>query len=172
MTPSALSAPLIITAVLPGTIQSRADTLRRAHFPALRNHLSAHVTLFHALPPSALVEVKAALANLASRRAPAARLSGIMNLGGGTALAIDSPEMMGLRDELADLFHGLLSAQDRGRPRLHVTVQNKVPPADARRLQAHLAETFRTEHFRFAGLALHRYLGGPWESAGIWKFRG
>ena len=43
--------PFIVTAELPGEIFSWVDGLRRAHFPPERNHLSAHVTLFHALPP-------------------------------------------------------------------------------------------------------------------------
>jgi len=55
---------------------------------------------------------------------------------------------------------------------LHVTVQNKVAKAEARALQAELGAVFRPESFRFAGLALDRYLGGPWESLGRWSFRG
>lgn len=170
--PTPPPAPLIVTAVLPGPLQARADALRRAHFPPERNHLSAHVTLFHALPPSAEGEVRGLLARLAREPAPAARLTGLMSLGGGTALAIESTGMLAVREEIAQHLHGLLTAQDRGRPRLHVTIQNKVPPADAKALQAALAETLACENFRFAGLALHRYLGGPWEPLGLWKFRG
>ena len=42
--------PLILSAVLDAPVQERLDALRRAHFPPERNHLDAHVTLFHHLP--------------------------------------------------------------------------------------------------------------------------
>ena len=48
----AAGRPLIVTAELPDDVLAWADGLRRAHFPPERNWLVAHVTLFHALPPS------------------------------------------------------------------------------------------------------------------------
>ena len=55
-------APLIVTAELPEALQSRADQLRREHFPPERNHLNAHVTLFHAIPAPYEDELKDVLA--------------------------------------------------------------------------------------------------------------
>lgn len=95
-----------------------------------------------------------------------------MSLGRGTAVRIDSAGMMALRQQLADRFHGLLTAQDAGKPRLHVTVQNKVPASEAKALQQALEATFRPQPFCFVGLELHAYLGGPWERLGRWAFRG
>lgn len=165
-------APLIVTAELPQALQSRADQLRAAHFPPERNFLKAHVTLFHALPPSIEPELRDAIAE-ESRGAPLpARLEGVMRLGGGTALKIASPAMLALRERLADRFHGLLSPQDQHTPRLHVTVQNKVSPEAARALQAALAARIEPGDFRFRGLGLHRYRGGPWETVHRWAFRG
>ena len=80
--------------------------------------------------------------------------------------------MLALRRELADRLHGLLTPQDEPEPRLHVTVQNKVAPKEARALQARLAGEIVRRDFRFAGLALHRYRGGPWEFVKRWSFRG
>lgn len=166
-------APLIVTAELPAPLQSWADGLRRAHFPPERNHLRAHVTLFHALPHHVLDEARALLANLAGQHPPVgARLVAVMDLGGGTAFKIDSPDMLALRDEIADHFHGLLTQQDDHVPRLHVTVQNKVVRKEAQALQSALRETFVARDFAFAGFALHHYLGGPWGDAGRWSFRG
>ncbi|WP_226016982.1 2'-5' RNA ligase family protein [Novosphingobium sp. FKTRR1] len=173
--PTALppSAPLIVTATLPAALQGRAEGLRRAHFPPERNHLSAHVTLFHALPGFVFEEARQVLADLCrTRAAPAAQLDGLMDLGGGTALRIRSEAMLDLRADIADRFHGLLTAQDQARPRLHVTVQNKVTRAEAKALQAELATQSWDAPFSFAGLALHHYRGGPWEAAGTWSFRG
>ncbi len=167
------SAPFIVTAELPDDLFAWANGLRRKHFPPERNYLSAHVTLFHALPPSLGDELKRVVAGEAAAHAAVpARLSAVMDLGRGTALRIDSDAMMAIRDRIADHFHGALSAQDQHRPRLHVTVQNKVTTAVARALQTELAATFTPRDFCFTGLALHIYRGGPWEAAGHWSFRG
>ena len=134
--------------------------------------MPAHVTLFHALPPSAEDELRQVLA-LEARAAPVpARLEGLMNLGQGTALAISSPAMLALWERLAERFHGMLTAQDERPPRLHVTIQNKVSPHEAKQLRQSLAATIEPAPFAFAGLALHRYLGGPWEIVHRWSFRG
>jgi hypothetical protein len=146
--------------------------LRQAHFPPERNYLKAHITLFHALPPSAEAELRDALALEARGRPVPARIDSVMNLGRGTALRIISPAMLELRSRLAERFHGMLTEQDQHTPRLHVTVQNKVEPAIAKALQQKLQASFEPRDFTFAGLALHRYRGGPWESVKRWAFRG
>ena len=69
--------------------------------------LAAHVTLFHALPAFVEGEARALLASLAaSEPPPEAVLSGVMDLGGGTALRIDCPAMLDLRDQIASIFTG------------------------------------------------------------------
>ena len=168
-----MNAPLIVTAELPGDLQAWADRLRRMHYPAERNQVAAHVTLFHALPPSCEDEVRERLA-AATRHYPPmpARLDGVMTLGGGTALKIVSPAMLALRADLAEHFRRLLTPQDEHEPRLHATVQNKVFAREAKALQAELASTLRPRDFRFAGLALHRYRDGAWEFVKRWSFRG
>jgi 2'-5' RNA ligase len=168
-----VSGPLIVTAELPGDLQAWAERLRQAHYPAERNRVEAHVTLFHSLPPSCEAELRDALA-AAARAHPAmpARLDGAMSLGRGTALKISSPAMLALRDELADKLGSLLIPADRHSPRLHVTVQNKVAESKARALQAELSLTVEPRHFRFPGLALHRYREGLWEFVKRWSFRG
>lgn len=165
--------PFIVTAELPADLFAWADALRRAHFPPERNKLSAHVTLFHALAPSLLDELKPLLARMAGEyAAPPARITGLMNLGKGTALAISSPGMSALRETIADHFHGALTAQDSHPLRLHITVQNKVTPEAARALQQQLSTQPLERDFRFTGLGLHIYRGGPWDSLGKWSFRG
>jgi hypothetical protein len=149
-----------------------ADGLRRAHFPPGRNVLPAHITLFHHLPPSALGEVEGRLKALCRDRAPAARLSEVMLFDQGVAYRIDSPALAAMRDDLADAFAGLLTPQDQARPRLHVTIQNKAKPAEARALAERLAVEFRPRPFVIAGLAAWYYRGGPWELAAKAMFRG
>ena len=167
------AAPLIVTAELPDELQGWANALRREHYPPERNRIDAHVTLFHALPPSCEDELRGLLAAAARERPPPpARIEGVMSLGHGTAVRIESPAMLALRRDLAERLHGLLSAQDAPAPRLHITVQNKVPAKEAKALQEKLAGEIVPRDFRFGGLALHRYLGGPWELLKRWSFRG
>jgi hypothetical protein len=95
-----------------------------------------------------------------------------MPLGRGTALKLASPSMIYIWQGLADRFHGLLTPQDEHKPRLHVTVQNKVSPSDAKALQAQLAPIVEPRPFKFVGLSLHIYRGGPWEHVRTYPFRG
>jgi 2'-5' RNA ligase superfamily len=165
--------PIIITAEMGKADQAWANALRARHFPPERNYLDAHITLFHHLPPSHLAEIKTRLAALTSEyTAPTARLTEVMMLGRGVAYRIDSPELLAIREELANVFQGLLTPQDQATPRLHITVQNKVEPATAKALHAELSATFKPRPLAISGLAAHYYRGGPWEHIQSWKFRG
>ena len=166
-------APFIVTAELPGELFAWANRLRQAHFPSERNHLAAHVTLFHSFAPSLREELPRELARLAAGHAPPpARIDGLMDLGGGTALLVRSPEMLGIRAEIAERFFAMLTAQDRGGKRLHITVQNKVERKLAQTLQAELGPALIARDFAFTGLGLQLYRGPHWDHVGVWKFRG
>ena len=95
-----------------------------------------------------------------------------MDFGSGVAFRVVSTDLDLVRRELAADFHGLLSAQDSGGWRPHVTIQNKVPAKEARQLLARIERDFRPRPLGIAGLGLHRYLGGPWERLETWSFRG
>jgi 2'-5' RNA ligase len=158
------AAPIIVSALFGRADQAWFDGLRRQHFPPERNQLQAHLTLFHHLPPSAADELKHRM-TLATRgvRAPLARAGGLMSLGRGVAFRIETPELVQLRRELAEAFAGLLTPQDAGGWRPHVTIQNKVAPAVAKLLLAELGRDFRPREVEIAGLASWWYRGGPWE---------
>ncbi len=165
--------PIIMTASMGQGDQAWANTLRRAHYPAERNVLDAHITLFHHLPGHCEAEVVERTRALAAEFvAPKAELTEVMHMGRGVAYRIHAPELMALREMVAEGLHGLLTAQDQGRPRLHITVQNKVEPAVARALHAELTAGFTPRPLVLSGLALHFYKGGPWEAIGHWPFRG
>ena len=168
-----MTAPIIITAEMGKADQVWANALRRVHFPAERNFLDAHITLFHHLPPRHLAEVKSRLSALAKEcPVPVATLSDVMMLGRGVAYRVESPELQGIRDQLASEFQGLLIPQDQARPRLHITVQNKVEPAIAKALHTALLQDFMPRPLAITGLGAHYYRGGPWEHIGSWSFRG
>ena len=166
-----MAGALIVTAELGPEDFAWLDRLRRAHYPPERNQVAAHLTMFRALPPSAEPELRSRLKRMAAARAPAARIEGLMDLGGGVAFRVTSPDLDRIRNEVANDLHGLLSAQDGGGWRPHVTIQNKVAPKAARVVIQMLERDFRPGALAIRGLGIHRYLGGPWEEIAVFPFR-
>lgn len=167
-----MAGALIVTAGIAPPDLAWLDRLRRLHYPPERNRLRGHLTMFHALPPSAEGEVRSALVRLAGGAPPRASIEGLMDLGGGVAFRVVSDDLDRIRRVLAEGFHGLLSAQDSGGWRPHVTIQNKVSPKVSRALMASLQEGFRPRPLAIVGIGLHRYLGGPWGALATYPFRG
>jgi hypothetical protein len=168
-----MANPFILTAALPADVHGWAEGLRRAHYPPERNHLHAHVTLFHAFAPSLLDELTTFLPRITGEfAAPEAQITGLMDLGTGTAIALASPPLLALRGIIAEHFCGSLTAQDLHEPRPHITIQNKVTKREGRALQAILAPTIIPRRFIFPALELHLYQGGPWELVKRSAFRG
>ena len=167
-----MAGALILTVELAAADLACLDGLRRHHYPAERNRLPAHLTMFHALPPSLEEEARHRLARAASASAPRAMVAGLMDLGGGVAFRIVSDDLDRIREELAEGFHGMLGAQDQGGWRPHVTIQNKVSVREARQLFDALEAGFVPRPLAISGLGLHRYLGGRWETLQTWPFRG
>ena len=168
-----MAGALIVTAQMGQDDFAWLNSERQAHFPPERNYLKAHLTMFHALPPSCEDEAARLLATLASEySAPRASLSEVMFLGGGVAYRVRSEELERVRDAIRRRFEGMLTAQDAGGWRPHVTIQNKVKKDVARALYEQKAAAFEPRQLVVRGLALHRYLGGPWDELGSWSFRG
>lgn len=172
-----MADPFILTAALPTDLGAWAEGLRRAHYPIDRNHLHAHVTLFHSFAPSLLDELRDFLPRVAAEfAAPEGVVTGVMDLGKGTAIALGTPQLLALRALIAEHFHGSLTAQDLHEPRPHITIQNKVTTREARSLQTSLGPVLAPwivkGRFTFPALELWRYRGGPWERVKACSFRG
>ncbi len=166
------AAPIIVTALFAPGDDGWLQQLRRDHYPPERNQVPAHLTLFHQLPPSCEAEFNHRIADIVRAPPPRATVAGVMDLGGGTALRVESGDLEAMRGELADALHGLLTPQDQAGWRGHVTIQNKVEPRAARRLQAELRAAFRPRPLAIPALATWRYLDGPWERIRSFPFRG
>ena len=166
------TAPIIVTALMGAADFAWADGLRRTHFPPERNHIPAHISLFHHLPPARLHELARMMRAIAAEPPPPARLSQVMMLGRGVAYRVESPDLLAIRDDIAAAFAHDLIPQDQCTPRLHITVQNKVDPDVAKALHIALSAEFRPRSLSIAGLAAWHYLGGPWQLAHQIKFRG
>jgi 2'-5' RNA ligase len=154
--------PLVATLAITPSVQSYFNQLRREHFPAERNYLDAHLTLFHALPDKPWVVED--LKRLAKDQRPFdVTAQAIMSLGNGTAFKIISPELPLMHQKLQKSWFDYLSNQDRQKRNFHITIQNKVEPVAAKKLQSDMAQDFKPFSFTVHGVQLWRYQNGPWE---------
>lgn len=167
-----MNDPIIVTATFGADDHAWLEGMRRAHFPPDRNQVPVHLTLFHHLPPMLDAELRDRLAMFAQGPAPHALLTGIMDLGRGTAFRVASKELEAMRADLAAAFRGMLTPQDQAGWRPHITVQNKVERADAIALQKELQLGDFPRPLTIRGLASWRYKGGPWEPIRAYPFRG
>ena len=149
------------------------DGLRRRHFPPKRNFIPAHLTLFHHLPGEQADTISSELeAICGSQPSMTLAVTGLRSLGRGVAYTLDSPDVAALRHGLALTWQAWLTPQDRQGFRSHVTVQNKVTPAQAQDLLRELQATFAPFAVRGEGLHLWRYLNGPWRLVQTFRFVG
>lgn len=150
----------ILTAELDGHTFAWLDELRRAHFPSDRNLLPAHLTMFHRLTSRQI----ALLGNIELPSAPVdIHLAGLLFLGSGVAVRVQSPDLEHLRAAACSTMAGQFSRQDSQPWRPHVTIQNKVAPATARQLHRALDSAFSPRTGAAIGLLVWEYLGGPWK---------
>jgi hypothetical protein len=160
--------PLIVTLRLDKATEKILTDLRTKYFPKHRNFLSAHITLFHALPATHSPMYSQILTSLASSTAPFT--VGIKNpfpIGKkGVGLNISSFKLRGLHDELLRRFkdEGVeLTEQDRSKLMAHVTVQNKVGEQEAGRTLEEVRKMWMDRGARAEGFVIWRYeVGGEW----------
>ena len=166
-----MNRPLIVTAAFEPPVQQRLEAMRRRYYPAERNVVGAHLTLFHALPP-ALGPYLSALLRQATcaARPPAARLMGLRRLGGGFAIDVAAPELVALHQLLTQRLGPCLSRQDAQRFWPHVTVQNKVSAAQAETDLLAAQDDFAPLDSALPALQLWRYENGPWAHLGDYAF--
>ncbi|MBG8551996.1 2'-5' RNA ligase family protein [Hymenobacter guriensis] len=171
--PELPEAPLILTLTLDATSQAYFDELRRQHFPPARNFLAAHLTLFHHLSGNALPQLTNQLTDVAQSTAPLPlAVTGLQFLGQGVAFRLENEELRTLHRRLQQVWQETLTPQDRQPLRPHVTVQNKVAPAEARTLHEQLSAGFTPFGTTGTGLHLWAYRNGPWESLAEFVFTG
>jgi 2'-5' RNA ligase len=163
--------PLVVTLAIDTAAQQRFDDERARLFPPGRTAVGAHVTLFHAVPGELEQQVRADLVEQAG--APfAVGVAGVLPLGRGAAYALASTELARRHGELQQRWWPHLTRQDQQPLRPHVTVQNKVEPAQARATVAVLRRAFRPFETRAEGFVLWRYDGGPWTELARIPFAG
>ena len=159
------AAPLIVTLALDAAAQTYFNALRRQHFPPAINYLAAHLTLFHHLPGPNPVALASQLRELCWLQRPLPlQVTGLRSLGRGVAFTLENEELRGLHHRLQTAFAPQLTPQDQQKLQPHVTIQNKVEPAVARKLLAELQADFSPFGAMGTGLHLWAYRQGPWKS--------
>lgn len=169
MNQSAVAPPLILTLRMDENSQEYFNALRRKHFPKQRNYLEAHLTLFHHLREdqqtlNTIKDISTEIFEL--------QITGLKFLGAGVAFAVESEQLIKIRNQIAKPLLGQLIPQDLQGYRPHITVQNKVSPEDAQALLKALKATFRPITITGHGLDLWHYLGGPWRHHSHYPFQG
>jgi 2'-5' RNA ligase len=162
--PESSPPPLILTLKLDAKSFDFFNQLRQQYFPPERNFLPAHITLFHALPNTQLEEIRQSLEEYANQTPPLfLTFPKLRFLGRGVAIEVDCPELIQLRQQLVDRWHHHLTRQDQQRYQPHITIQNKVPPDEARQVYEQLAKDWQPRTGCGEALLLWYYRGGPWE---------
>lgn len=162
--PESSPPPLILTLKLDSKSFDFFNQLRQQYFPPERNFLPAHITLFHALPNTQLEEIQESLEECANQT-PVLYLTfpKLRFLGRGVAIEVGCPELIQLRQQLGDRWHDDLNRQDQQPYHPHITIQNKVPPDEAKQVYEQLAKDWQPCTGYGEGLLLWYYQGGPWE---------
>ena len=168
---SPLVPPLVLTIRFDLEASQYFTALRDQHFPSALNVIPAHATLFHQLPGMFFQQMLETLrANCVGVCPLPVNVTGLRFLGRGVAYRLESSPLSSLRRQLAHLWDAHLTPQDRQPFQPHITIQNKVPPAEAQLLYRTLTAAFRPWTFTCTGLDLWHYLGGPWEHAAFIRF--
>ncbi|PZX19929.1 2'-5' RNA ligase superfamily protein [Palleronia aestuarii] len=164
---------LILTFGFDSASFARLEALRQRYFPPARNFIPAHLTLFQQLPEHAMDDLLATLARTAKATAPLPfTATGILDFGGGAAIALDAPGAGRLQGDLRTAWEDVITASDDRARKLHVTVQNKVDRETAKATQATLRAGFAPWDGVLDRLILWHYRGGPWERIATCPLRG
>ncbi|THV52884.1 hypothetical protein BGAL_0065g00120 [Botrytis galanthina] len=164
-----MSQPFILTLRLDAASEKLLTALRTRYFPSSRNYLSAHITLFHALPSSQHFLYKSTLSSLSSReRKFKVGIKDPFPLGKkGVALNIASFKLRKIHEELLEEFRekGVqLTEQDDRKIRPHVTVQNKVEEEEAKRTLEEVKKEWTMHGDGNGGI------GGMAEAISLWRY--
>lgn len=168
----AMFLPLILTLKIDAGSFHFFDEMRREHFPPERNFLAAHITLFHHLPGENIEPISDNLQQIANETgAFPLKFTKWRFLGKGSAIAIESNELLSLRARLTKLWNADLTAQDKQKFQPHITVQNKVAPDEARKLYEKLSADWQPKSGMGKGLTLWHYVAPRWKLEQEFLFR-
>ncbi|HEV7332671.1 MAG TPA: 2'-5' RNA ligase family protein [Flavisolibacter sp.] len=166
-----IDSPLIVTVAIDEETSSFFNALRKQYFPPALNYIDAHLTLFHHLPSNEST-ILDDLQKWSTAYAPIPlQITEIKSIGKGVAYKIDSPALSQLHRTMQTKWKRWLTPQDSQKLWPHITVQNKVPPAQAKETLQILQASFQPFTATALGFELWAYKGGPWEYVNTFLFK-
>ncbi len=155
--------PLILTVKLNDAAFHFFNDLRQTYFPPERNYLKAHLTLFHALPGEKYAEIADELSQLAGATSRL-ELQPVewKFIGKGVAFVFQSDELKRLHKNLKKRWKPYLTPQDAQGLWPHITIQNKVLPAEGKNTLQQVQD-MQPPHVEITGFQLWEYHQGPWQ---------
>ncbi|MET0245075.1 MAG: 2'-5' RNA ligase family protein [Flavitalea sp.] len=157
---SMLNEQMIVSLLFDEQSKIHFTTLRQMYFPVALNYLDAHLTLFHNIPDEPAI--RKTLHEYSRIRSFEMLVSGLIHTGFGVAYKIESTELIALHTRLSQQLQDVLIPQDRQKFKPHITVQNKVTPAQSKILYESLSASFEPSKITAVGISLFEYKGGPW----------
>lgn len=157
-----MEVPFILTLAVEENAFQFFNALRKIYFPADKNLIEAHLTLFHLLPnePSIIKEVE----EICQQYKPLSlQVKEPTLIGNGVAYKIDCEPLQELHKSLQQRWQSFLIPQDQQKLWPHITVQNKVSPEEAKDLLKFLNGNFCAFETKGVGLQLWEYHSGPWK---------
>ena len=154
--------PVILTLKINAEAAAYFTDLRRQNFPAERNYLDAHLTLFHHLPgnqPAVFEWIKTVSAQT---RPMMLQVTQVVSIGAGVAFKLECEALKKSHKNMQQQWQQWLTPQDRQAIWPHITIQNKVKREIAIGLQQKLSAGFEPFEVEGLGLNVFEYLNGPW----------
>ena len=164
--------PVILTLKINPEAAAYFTDLRKQHFPAERNYLEAHLTLFHHLPGNEDTIFDVVKTVCAQQKPMVLQVTEVVSIGAGVAFKIESTILKQLHKNLQQQWQLWLTPQDKQALWPHITIQNKVNRQTAVQLQQALSLGFKPFEIQALGLTLWEYLNGPWRLIQTFNFEG
>jgi len=164
--------PIILTLKINAEAAEYFTGLRKKHFPAERNYLDAHLTLFHHLPGNEPQISEAVKTVCQQQKSIVLQVARVVNIGAGVAFKLETDLLKQIHKKLQQQWMQWLTPQDKQTLWPHITVQNKVERQTAVQLQQELSLGFLPFEIQGLGFTLWEYLGGPWELIQSLDFEG
>jgi hypothetical protein len=154
---------LIVTLALDDLSPRTFNGLRTEYFPPSRLVVGAHVSLVHAIPDALEHTLLQHVQRGCTAQAPfILAVKRLRFLGRGVAYDLVSADAVRLRAILREIAAAALTAHDAAPWSPHITIQNRVIPQFARATMQTLGTIELTCPITAVGIAVWRYLGGPW----------
>jgi hypothetical protein len=158
----------ILTAKVDKNSQNLLNHLRAEYFPAHRNFLDAHLTLFSHYPVFDLSNPY--FSHLLPEKKMSVSFEQVFYTGMGFAVEVKSPELEVLRSQMLSLLRPAAPGVESSTNKLHVTIQSEVDPRRAINSFEAFSKTWAPVLGEIEGIEVWRPLSGPWGFVGGYRF--